>query len=93
MNTGILRAIKIGDTRVVLNNITNIEDRLSQHIQQRKDGTFFENWDGKDEDKTPGRVVTVYFVSSGETPDYVRFFKEDARNFLAEFDAYMGVKE
>lgn len=88
-----MNAIKIGNERVLLNNVTHVENRTSDQIKICKDGTFYEDYYGKDEDKHRGTVVTVYFVSASESPDYVRFFNEDAEEFLKRFDALAEIEE
>lgn len=88
-----MNAIKIGNERVLLNSVTHVSNRTSDQIQIRKDGTYFEDYYGKDEDKYHGLVVTVYFISASESPDYVRFFNQDAEEFLKRFDALTKIEQ
>lgn len=83
-------AIKVGSNRLVLDNVTHIDERESNFLQKTiggpKDGEITENYYAKQEETFKGLVVTIYFVSSGETSDYVRLYTVDAQKFLAEFD-------
>lgn len=94
MNTGILRAIKSGDDRIILNNVTHVTSRMSKDIQVSVYGISENPYAVRDGDnpKQEGLVVTIYFTTPNENTDYVRLYLKDAENFLAEFDAIMGVQ-
>lgn len=87
-----MQAIKVGDERVVLSNVTNVNSRISKTLIMRPDGSVFENWDAKDENRKTGLVVTVHFVTGIIEGDYVRFYTTEAEEFLAKFDKIMGVE-
>lgn len=83
-------AIKVGKERIILDNVTHIDERESSFLQKQTAGPnmgkISENFYAKQEETFKGLVVTIYFISSGETSDYVRLYTVDAQKFLAEFD-------
>jgi len=84
-------AIKIGNERVLLNNITNINARKSEFLRVMSDGCLAEDFYAKEGERQTGLIVTVYFVTGREDSDYVKFCGEEAENFLKCFDAVVSV--
>ena len=80
-------AIKIGNERVLLNNVTNVNERVSNCLRALDDGTVVEDYYAKDEERQKGLVVTVYFVTGLSEGDYVKFCGKEAEEFLKRFDA------
>lgn len=87
-----MQSIKVGSQRVVLDNVTNVEERISASLRTMADGKWAEDYYAKPEDRTEGLVVTAYFISSGESPDYVRFYMTEGEEFLRKFDALLAVQ-
>lgn len=87
-----MQAIKVGNKRVVLDNVTNVEERTSSFLRTMQDGSWAEDYYSKQEETQSGLVVTVYFPANNETPDYVRFYMEEATEFLRKFDVLLAVQ-
>jgi hypothetical protein len=85
-------AIKVGNERVMLSNVTNVTERMSDFLQVMSDGSIGENYYGKPEDTHRGLVVMVYFVTGRDDSDYVKFCEKEAELFLQKFDALTQIK-
>lgn len=82
-----MEAIRIGKQRIVLDNVTHVDERTSEYLYKRPDGSFAEDFYGGGADEfVSGLVVTVCFISTSESPDYVKFYQQDAEDFLKRFD-------
>ena len=88
-----MQAIKVGNQRVVVDNVTNVSERVSSFLQKMNDGSWGENYYAQKEDTQSGLVVTAYFSSVGESSDYVRFYMDEAEEFLRKFDMLTGITE
>lgn len=88
-----MQAIKVGNSRIVLDNVTYVEERQSTFLRTMSDGTWAEDFYAKKEETETGLVIMVYFPSpGGESDDYVKFIKDEAEEFLRKFDAIMETK-
>lgn len=88
-----IQAIKAGNIRIVLNNVTEVRSEISETLVQRDDGSWFvADRDFRVEDHKTGKVVTVYFASMNDDgPDYCKLYAADAEEFLRKFDELTGV--
>lgn len=80
-----MNIIKVGTQRVVVDNVTHVDERISKKLKPLPSGELFEAIHDTTNVST-GLVVTVNFIS-GDAGDYVRFYLDEAEEFLAKFDA------
>jgi len=77
---------KIGNVRINLDNVTQVQERLSNFIVTYDNGQLGENYYAKAGETKTDIVVTVSFISTSETPDYVKLFGDEGRKFLDLID-------
>lgn len=86
-----LQAIKVGDTRVVANNIYRIVTLTNDKLVKFDDGAVAVGMSGDMPEWFSDIELRVYF--SDDPQSYIRFFADEARDFLRQFDALTGIAE
>lgn len=84
---GQLQAIKVGQRRIVLNNVYFVYESTNDLLVKNSDGSVRI---GMPTDEFFSDIeVSVYFIDDSS----IRFFADEARDFLRQFDALTGIEE
>lgn len=86
-----LSAIKVGDTRVVANQIQWVRSYTSDNLAKSADGKRVNVFskDADDKEKISELVTEVHIADD----NLLIFFADEARDFLRQFDALTGIAE